>query len=152
MTGAADGQRDLASLVVRPYGSVVATGEVFEPYRLLDVDGGVVGSVAAFLRDVQACGRSASTLRSYGLDLLRWFRFVWAIEIALGPGDRGGGSRFLLLDSADRQAGWSALATSRRWGDGDTCGFLAAADVGAEPGDRQAGARVEVRGDDGRAL
>ena len=63
----------------------MATGEVFEPYRLLDVDGGVVGSVAAFLRDVQACGRSASTLRSYGLDLLRWFRFVWAIEV---PWDR----------------------------------------------------------------
>lgn len=85
MTGIADGPRDLASLVVPPYGSVVATGEVFEPYRLLDVDGGVVGSVAAFLRDVQACGRSASTLRSYGLDLLRWFRFVWAIEV---PWDR----------------------------------------------------------------
>ena len=62
-------------------GSVVATGEVFEPYRLVDVDGLVVVSVAEFLRDLQACGRSASTLRSYGMDLLRWFRFVWAIGI-----------------------------------------------------------------------
>jgi len=25
--------------------------------------------------------RSASTLRSYGLDLLRWFRFLWAIGV-----------------------------------------------------------------------
>lgn len=77
--------RELESLVVPRRGSVVATGEVFEPYRLLDAAGGVVGPVAAFLRDLQACGRSASTLRSYGLDLLRWFRFVWAIEI---PWDR----------------------------------------------------------------
>lgn len=68
-------------MVVCRYGSVVATGDLFEPYQLVDADGGVVVPVAAFLRDLQACGRSASTLRSYGMDLLRWFRFVWAIEI-----------------------------------------------------------------------
>jgi site-specific recombinase XerC len=66
-------------LVVPAAGSLVATGEVFEPYQLVDADGVVVGAVAAFLRDLQACGRSASTLRSYGMDLLRWFRFVWVI-------------------------------------------------------------------------
>ena len=60
---------------------MVATGEVFEPYRLVDANGVVVGSVASFLRDLQACGRSASTLRSYGMDLLRWFRFMWAIAV-----------------------------------------------------------------------
>ena len=38
----------------------------------------VVAPAAAYLRDVQACGRSESTLRSYGMDLLRWFRFCWA--------------------------------------------------------------------------
>ncbi|MGH3856827.1 MAG: tyrosine-type recombinase/integrase [Pseudonocardiaceae bacterium] len=59
----------------------MATGDLFEPYQLVDADGGVVVPVAAFLRDLQACGRSASTLRSYGMDLLRWFRFVWAIGI-----------------------------------------------------------------------
>jgi len=59
----------------------VSTGEVFEPYQLVDADGVIVVPVAAFLRDLQACGRSASTLRSYGMDLLRWFRFVWSIEI-----------------------------------------------------------------------
>jgi site-specific recombinase XerC len=81
VTGAADAPRDLSSLIVPRHGSVVATGEVFEPYRLVDVDGVVVVPVAEFLRDLQACSRSASTLRSYGMDLLRWFRFVWAIEI-----------------------------------------------------------------------
>jgi len=54
---------------------------LFEPYRLVDVDGVVVVPAMAFLRDLQACGRSANTLRSYGLDLLRWFRFLWTIEI-----------------------------------------------------------------------
>jgi len=74
--------RDLASLVVPRCGSVVATGEVFEPFQLVDGTGVVVGPAAVFLRDLQACGRSASTLRSYGMDLLRWFRFVWSIEIS----------------------------------------------------------------------
>ncbi len=74
--------RDLASLVVPRCGAVVATGEVFEPFRLVDGTGVVVGPAAVFLRDLQACGRSASTLRSYGMDLLRWFRFVWAIGIS----------------------------------------------------------------------
>jgi hypothetical protein len=68
--------RDLGSLVVRRCGSLVATGEVFEPYRLLDGDGGVVEPVAVFFRELQAGGRSTGTLRSYGMDLLRWFRPV----------------------------------------------------------------------------
>ena len=59
----------------------MSTGGVFEPYRLVDAGGVAVVPVAAFLRDLQACGRSASTLRSYGMDLLRWFRFVWSIGI-----------------------------------------------------------------------
>jgi len=74
--------RDLGSLVVPPAGSLVATGEVFEPYRLVDGHGVVVAPVAAFLRDLQACGRPPGTLRSYGMDLLRWFRFVWAIGVS----------------------------------------------------------------------
>lgn len=74
--------RDLGSLVVPAAGSLVATGEVFEPYRLVDGHAVVVAPVAAFLRDLQACGRSPGTLRSYGMDLLRWFRFVWAIGVS----------------------------------------------------------------------
>ncbi|HSL08837.1 MAG TPA: tyrosine-type recombinase/integrase, partial [Pseudonocardiaceae bacterium] len=41
----------------------------------------MVEPVAAYLRDLQAAGRSAATARSYGLDLLRWFRFLWAVEV-----------------------------------------------------------------------
>jgi hypothetical protein len=59
----------------------VATDEVFEPYRLLDADGFAVVPVAEFLRDLQACGRSTGTLRSHGMDLLRWLRFLWAVGV-----------------------------------------------------------------------
>jgi integrase len=73
--------RDLSVLVVPQAGRVVATDDAWEPYRLVDGDGIAVESVAAYLRDLQAAGRSAATARSYGLDLLRWFRFLWAVEI-----------------------------------------------------------------------
>jgi hypothetical protein len=53
-------------------GAVEATGDPFEPYQVVDVDGVVVAPVAAFLRDLQACGRPAATQRSYAMDLLRW--------------------------------------------------------------------------------
>ena len=62
-------------------GRVVAMDDAWEPYRLVDADGVVVESVAAYLRDLQAAGRSAATARSCALDLLRWFRFLWAVEI-----------------------------------------------------------------------
>ncbi|MHB8505953.1 MAG: tyrosine-type recombinase/integrase, partial [Acidimicrobiales bacterium] len=59
-------------------GRLVTTGDGWEPYRLLDGDGVVVEAVSAFFAELQALGRSTATLRSYGLDLLRWFRFCWA--------------------------------------------------------------------------
>jgi integrase len=58
-----------------------ATGDPWEPYRLLDPAGEVVQPVAEYLRDLQASGRAEATQRSYGMDLLRWFRFCWAIGL-----------------------------------------------------------------------
>jgi site-specific recombinase XerD len=74
--------RDLGALLVERSGAVVATGDPWEPYRLTDPAGRVVAAVAAYLRDLQAAGRSASTQRSYVMDLLRWFRFLWAVDVA----------------------------------------------------------------------
>jgi hypothetical protein len=74
-------ERDLASLVVAAAGSVVAVDDVWEPVRLLDSSGRVVAPVRAFLQDLQAAGRSTATQRSYAMDLLRWFRFCWAIDV-----------------------------------------------------------------------
>lgn len=73
--------RDLSSLVVPQRGSLTATGDPFEPFRLLDATGQVVAPVAAFLTELQACGRPATTQRSYGLALLRWFRFLDAVGV-----------------------------------------------------------------------
>jgi hypothetical protein len=73
--------RDLSDLVVAQAGRVVAMDDAWEPYRLVDADGVAVESVAAYLRDLQAAARSAATARSHALDLLRWFRFLWVVEI-----------------------------------------------------------------------
>jgi len=81
VTNDADMPRDLSTLVVAPCGSLEATGDLFEPYRLCDPGGLVVGAASAFFTELAACGRAATTHRSYGMDLLRWFRFVWALGI-----------------------------------------------------------------------
>jgi integrase len=74
-------QQDLAALVVPQAGALRATGRRFEPYQLADPSGELVGAAALFFSDLQACGRPATTQRSYGMDLLRWFRFIWAVGV-----------------------------------------------------------------------
>ena len=73
--------RDLAALVVPPLGRLVATGDRYEPYQLIDPGGAVVDPVTAYFRDLLAAGRSELTVRSYGFDLVRWFRFCWAAGV-----------------------------------------------------------------------
>jgi site-specific recombinase XerD len=72
---------DLARTVVPQLGRLVATGDPFEPYELVGPDGVGVAAVSAFFAELQAAGRSEATLRSYGMDLLRWFRFLWALGV-----------------------------------------------------------------------
>ena len=71
MTGDQDAVRDLAALPVPLAGELQATGDPWEPYRIVDAHGEPVAAVAEFFRDLQAAGRSEATLRSYGHDLLR---------------------------------------------------------------------------------
>lgn len=82
MDGEQGSARDLAAMVVPQVGRLVATGDSWEPYRLVDPDGVVVEAVSAWFGDLRAAGRSAATTRSYGMDLLRWFRFCWAVGVA----------------------------------------------------------------------
>lgn len=97
------GLRDLDALTVPLVGSLLSTGDPFEPYRLLDRDGGVVTPVATYLRDLNASGRPSTTLRSYGLDLLRWFRFLWSLEIPWKQATRSEARDFCLwLQVADK--------------------------------------------------
>jgi site-specific recombinase XerD len=68
-------------LVVPPAGRLIATDDRYEPYRMLGPDKVRVQPVAAFFRDLLAAGRAEATVRSYGMDLLRWFRFLWTIDV-----------------------------------------------------------------------
>jgi site-specific recombinase XerD len=76
-----DVPRELSGLVVPQRGSLEATGDLFVPFRLVDGGGAVVVAVAAFFAELAACGRPATTQRSYGMALLRWFRFLWAVQV-----------------------------------------------------------------------
>lgn len=80
---------DLATLVVPQVGRLVATEDQWEPYRLVDAEGLSVEPVTVYFRELQATGRSAATARSYGMDLLRWFRFLWAVEVPWNRASRG---------------------------------------------------------------
>src|SRR5665811_117561 len=73
---------DRATKVVPQAGRLVATGESWEPYRLLDAEGVAVEAVSSYFKELQAAGRSPATMRSYGMDLLRWFRFLWSVGVA----------------------------------------------------------------------
>ena len=73
--------RDLTSLTVPRVGRLAETGDVWQPWRLLDPAGEVVEPVAAWLRDLQAAGRSALTQRSYGIGLPRVFRTADFVSI-----------------------------------------------------------------------
>ena len=76
-----DALRELSGLVVPLLGSLEATGDLFVPYRLVDGGGATVEPVGAFFAELAASGRPATTQRSYGMDLLRWFRFLWALGV-----------------------------------------------------------------------
>jgi hypothetical protein len=58
-----DVPRELSGLVVPQRGSLEATGDLFQPYRLIDGDGVVVGPVAMFFAELAACGRPAMRCR-----------------------------------------------------------------------------------------
>ena len=78
--------RDVKRLVVPVVGAVATTEEV-PGTALLDASGRPVVEVAEFFRGMLASGASESSLRSYGLALLRWWRFLAAVEV---PWDRAG--------------------------------------------------------------
>jgi site-specific recombinase XerD len=110
--------RDLSRLVVSRAGRLVATGDDGEPYRLAGRDGAILEPVSVFLRDLLASGRSESTLRSYAVDLLRWWRFLDAVDVAWDRASRAEARDFScwiqltakqrLQTSRPRAARWSS--------------------------------------------
>jgi hypothetical protein len=102
--------RELSALVVPLVGSIEATGDLFLPYRLVDGDGVAVEPVAAFFAELAACGRPATTQRSYGMDLLRWFRFLWAVGVGWEQATRVEARDFCRWLQGHMQANAPALA------------------------------------------
>ena len=76
-----DGPTDLSQLAVPQVGSFEATGDPFQPYWFLDTVGVPIPAADAYFAELVACGRSSTTLRSYGMDLLRQFRFLSAVGV-----------------------------------------------------------------------
>ncbi|MFI1769558.1 hypothetical protein ACH41H_47235 [Streptomyces sp. NPDC020800] len=64
-------ERDLRTLVVPRWGRLVEPGDRYEPNRLLDRDGVTVEAVAVYFQELLAAGKAPSTVRSYGMDVLR---------------------------------------------------------------------------------
>src|SRR5258708_30787721 len=111
--------RYLAALVVPQAGRRVAPGDRYEPYRLVDGDGVAVAAVAAYFRDLLAAGRAEYTVRSYGMDLLRWFRFLRAAGVRWDRATRAEARDFSRwLQVAGKQA-------RPRWRGGDADGGAA---------------------------
>ncbi|MCA1701003.1 MAG: hypothetical protein LC790_19750 [Actinobacteria bacterium] len=84
MLDESDDPTDLSGLALPQVGSLEATGDPFQPYRLLDAAGASIPAAGAYFAELVACGRPATTQRSYGMDLLRWFRFLSAVGVDLG--------------------------------------------------------------------
>src|SRR6266516_945415 len=67
--------------------------------------GWVVAPAGAFFGELAACGRPAATHRSYGMDLLRWWRFLWAVEVSWDRATRAEARDFLCwVQLADKPA------------------------------------------------
>ena len=78
--------REVTRLVIPAVGRVAQVQE--SPGTvLLDASGVPVPEVSEFFRTMLASGSSVSSLRSYALALLRWWRFLAAIEV---PWERAG--------------------------------------------------------------
>ena len=129
--------RDLSRLVVSRAGRLVATGDAREPYRVIGPGGEIVEPVSVFLRDLLASGKSELTLRSYSVDLLRWWRFLDAVGVEWDRASRAEARDFscwIQLTAKQR------LQTSR-----PRAARLSSTGSGsAEPGDRQARVRRRV--------
>ncbi|MFB6555692.1 tyrosine-type recombinase/integrase [Streptomyces sp. NPDC056405] len=116
-----EASRDLASLSIPLVGELVAMDDLWEPYRLIDPAREPVEGARSFLRDLQGAGRSAATARSYGMDMLRWFRFLWAVEV---PWDRASRieardfSRWLQVAGQPRRPHWRRPSEAGRWAAG----------------------------------
>jgi len=116
---AGERDRELATLSVPMLGRLEQTGDPWLPFRLVDGGGAVVEGVSVYFRDLQAAGKPETTIRSYGMDLLRWFRFLWAIDVPWHRATRTEArdfSRWMLLGGRPVRPHWRRPAIAPRTG------------------------------------
>ncbi|MFJ2131422.1 tyrosine-type recombinase/integrase [Streptomyces sp. NPDC087845] len=70
-------------------GSVVELETQHPPYAVLGPDSEPVVSVVPYLRDLALNDNSPATGRSYANDLLRWFRFLWLLNVSWDKATEG---------------------------------------------------------------
>jgi len=99
---------------------------LFEPYQLVGADGAVLIPAAAYFRELAACGRPAATHRSYGMAMLRWWRFLWAVEVCWDQATRAEARDFCSwIQFADKP-----VRTHWRYPDGGAPGAVTARAAG----------------------
>ncbi|MGM5069767.1 site-specific integrase [Rhodococcus qingshengii] len=100
---------DLAGLAVPDVGRLISTGSEAEPYRLLDASGEVIATATLFFEELHACDRSSATIRSYGHDLLRWWRFLAAVDVGwerATPAEGRDFARWMKIADKPRREHW----------------------------------------------
>ena len=73
-------ERDLSVIDVPRWGRVLRCDE-HAAWQVVDESGQPVEPIRRYLRDLVGRGRSTSSARSYAFDLLRWWRWLRAIEM-----------------------------------------------------------------------
>ncbi len=68
--------RDLKRFVLPEIGQLLETQDPWEPVQLLDAFGEPIEPAAVYFKDLMAADSSVLTPRSYGMDLLRWWRYL----------------------------------------------------------------------------
>ncbi len=109
--------RDPVSLVVPLVGRLEETGRASEPYQLINPAGAVEEPVALYFAEMQAAQRPAKTIRSYGMDLLRWYRFLWAVGVEWDRAERADArdfARWLRLVDKPVRVHWRHVGDASR--------------------------------------
>lgn len=102
--------RDVTGLVLPGVGAVVQV-EGVPGTVLLDASGVPVAEVSDFFASMLASGASVSSLRSYGLALLRWWRFLTSVDVTWQRASRVEARDFVLwmrmVGPASRPGGYA---------------------------------------------